>query len=205
MLEVDGIVRVSDDGSSLMSLVIDVITMLDAVFIAFHVVEELPNNASPGDYMTVELTSVGKTIRLPVAHPFALAVAEKRPSFIDLTIEDASDPPPYSKWTGGLQSVAMHAIKPAFVAFYESMKPKISAKYGRTRNWPPGLLFLKTVRNAISHDGTVRIQDSNEAASVWRGARYDQSDNGRQIIGTELTLGDLLVLMLDVHAEITSW
>lgn len=205
MLEADGVVRISDDGTSLLSLVTDIVIVLDAVFIAFHVVENLPNNANPGDYVTVELTSVYKSIRLPVAQPFVVAVAEKRPSFIDLTIEDVSNPPAYSSWTGGLQSVSMHAITPAFVAFYESMKHRISDKYGRTRNWPPGLLFFKTVRNAISHGGQVRINDANEAASAWRGVRYDQNDNGRPIIGTELRLGDLLVLMLDVHAEIMSW
>lgn len=60
------------------------------------------------------------------------------------------------------------------------------------------------MRDFVVHsDGVVSFKSANAAAVSWRGLRLSPSDNGRQIMRTDLHVADFLALMLELDAEMT--
>jgi hypothetical protein len=58
------------------------------------------------------------------------------------------------------------------------------------------LNFARVVRNAIAH-GKIEIRNSNAPPVTWRGLTYSYADNGKQIFGTDLKLGEIVALIFD--------
>lgn len=55
---------------------------------------------------------------------------------------------------------------------------------------------------SIGHHGGKVRQDRKNDPGEWRGITYSAKDNGQQIIGGDLTLGDVIVLMFDLNDEL---
>jgi hypothetical protein len=73
----------------------------------------------------------------------------------------------------------------------------IAAQYTDVRNWSPILNFARVVRNSAAH-GKVKFENPNAQAVSWRNLTYSPQDNGRQLIGADMRLGDVLGLSFEV-------
>lgn len=90
-----------------------------------------------------------------------------------------------------------------FTGFYEREVEHIFKRYGNDRwSWPEAWNFGRVIRNAVSHDGQVNLESSKGSVS-WRGLTYGPEDYGR-VVWQDLWPGDLVVLMLDMDAQLRS-
>lgn len=48
----------------------------------------------------------------------------------------------------------------------------------------------------------INVTRANDRPVVWRGLSYSQVDNGRAIMGTDLSVGDILMLLFDASHEL---
>lgn len=68
-------------------------------------------------------------------------------------------------------------------------------------NWHPTLNFCRVVRNAAAH-GSINFRNPRAPSVVWRGLSFGPADNGRQIIGGELRVGDIIGPMFEANEEL---
>lgn len=102
------------------------------------------------------------------------------------------------------QRLIMNLIAPLFVIYFESHRPWLSSvTSGDPYIWPAVWNFSRVVRNAIAHDGRIAWNSAVAPAVEWEGIRYSPADDGREIIGPHLTLGDLLITMLEMDRELS--
>lgn len=73
--------------------------------------------------------------------------------------------------------------------------------YGDGMNWQPTLNFCRVVRNAAAH-GSINFRNLRAPSVVWRGLSFGPADNGRQIIGGELRVGDIIGPMFEANEEL---
>ena len=73
------------------------------------------------------------------------------------------------------------------------------AKYGeKTRPWPPIFQFIRAIRNFISHSsGKVHFDYKNDPAVSWHHLRYSVKDEGRQVIGGDIDIAELIILLVE--------
>jgi hypothetical protein len=100
--------------------------------------------------------------------------------------------------TGGLNDVMAHVVSPIFLSFFERYNEWMTTNLGDAVNWPPTLNFARVIRNSVAH-GKIKINDPNAPAVRWRDLSYSHADNGCQIIGTDIKLGEILALMFDAN------
>lgn len=87
--------------------------------------------------------------------------------------------------------------------YYERNLPALKARYGtKPQGWPAVWDFGRVVRNAMSHGGKITIANVKAAPVQWRGLHYASTDNGLQILHTDLWPGDLFNLILDMDAAL---
>jgi hypothetical protein len=89
-----------------------------------------------------------------------------------------------------------HIIAPIFLMFFERYNVWLRDHLGEPNNWPATLNFARVVRNAIAH-GKIEIRNSNAPPVTWRGLTYSYADNGKQIFGTDIKLGEIIALIFD--------
>ncbi len=82
--------------------------------------------------------------------------------------------------------------------FFERYNDWLNVNKGEAKNWPPTLNFARVVRNGVAH-GKINIRNPEASPVTWRGLTYSYADNGKQIIGTDLKLGEMIVLMFDAN------
>jgi hypothetical protein len=140
---------------------------------------------------------------LPLRGPLENALAGIIPEAIDIGIITSSDvlTKPLHEvklQTSGLQAVMPHVVSPIFLLFFERYNDWLNTNVGDAVKWPPPLNFARVIRNAAAH-GKIKIKDHSAPAVTWRGLSYNHADNGRQIIGTDINLGEILALMFDAN------
>ena len=97
----------------------------------------------------------------------------------------------------------MHLISPFFGGYFETYKPWLKHNVSTdVYQWPAVWNFARVVRNATFHEGRISWDNVNAPAVSWEGIEYSSEDNGREVIGSHLTLGDLLILMLEMDKEL---
>jgi len=82
-------------------------------------------------------------------------------------------------------------------SFFESQKEEMRRKYLRSEVWPPVWNFARVIRNAMAHDGKVRINDSTKVS--WKSVSYSNFDNGRIIVNVDIWPGDFFFLMREMQ------
>jgi hypothetical protein len=96
--------------------------------------------------------------------------------------------------------ISNRLIAPFFVEFYEDQIPWYLANIQRDKSKfvePWG--FARAVRNAMSHgSGILHINDPAAPTVKWHHLHYGPADNGKKIIGTDLGVGDILILMMEM-------
>jgi hypothetical protein len=102
---------------------------------------------------------------------------------------------------GALETLLYNFGQALATNFYERHRSKAEAKFGTNpASWPSVWNFGRVVRNAMSHGGKIDIRNANAVPVQWRGLRYSSSDNGRQVLHTDLWPGDLFNLILEMDA-----
>jgi len=85
------------------------------------------------------------------------------------------------------------------VMFHERHKEWIRSNISAE---PEVFRFLRAIRNAAAHDGKISITRANDRPVIWRGLSYSHADNGCAIMGTDVSVGDLLMLLFDCSDDL---
>ena len=103
----------------------------------------------------------------------------------------------------GLNTYYINSIAGPFVSYFEKHIEFIRglARYDIKRlPWPWD--FARVVRNAIVH-GSISIQDKKFTPVRWCNLTYGPDDHGRDILGADLNIADLVFLL--IHMEGVLW
>lgn len=135
--------------------------------------------------------------------PAEMALHNQVPDHIRLHVQTKTDEDhPFR--TEGTISVTVRMFSAIFAIVCEGA---INWQRGITTDvskWPPVLAFCRVIRNAIAHDGKLRIDNPKPPPVAWRGLAYGYADNGRPVIGPDLGMADLLILLFDLDEELTA-
>ncbi len=100
----------------------------------------------------------------------------------------------------------LHALTPIYVDFFEKHRRWLKAKYpGSNANvdWPPLFNFARMIRNFISHHaGHVHFPSQNSPGVTWHHLNYSPADDGKQVLGADIHIGDLIVLFVEIGDEL---
>lgn len=145
---------------------------------------------------------------LPLRGPLEHALSAKTPLAIEIAIiadKSALQEPLHNikHQTPGLQATLAHVISPIFLMFFERYNDWLDATYGDAKNWPATLNFSRVVRNSIAH-GKIKIRNPAAPSVRWRDLEYGYKDNGHQIIGSDIKLGEMVALIFDVSDALDS-
>ena len=132
-----------------------------------------------------------------------LSAGHMSPTRIEIAIitdakTNAKELPNVVHRTSGLHGIMAQIIAPIFLMFFERYNDWLNVNKGDAKNWPPTLNFARVVRNGVAH-GKINIRNPEASPVTWRGLTYSYADNGKQIIGTDLKLGEMIVLMFDAN------
>lgn len=160
----------------------------------------------PGDYMSYECAAFDAEVRLPLGSVIETFIAKIPINSIELGVCEKSWN--YREARIGEQiiknSLSWHIaiLKPFFVEFYEDYIDwlRVNLKNDHTK-WPVVWQFGRIVRNASSHN-RVFISDQKFSPVSWHGLTYGPNENGREIFGTDLEIGDLIILMCEMSDEL---
>lgn len=113
-------------------------------------------------------------------------------------------PPPDGTNIPGMEGLTGRVVSAIFSLFVERgndwMKRSVSTQFS---NWPQTSNFCRIVRNAIVHGGTININSETAVGGEWRHLKYDHRHNGKPILNDgDLSIGDLVVLMLEMESEL---
>lgn len=160
---------------------------------------------SAGDYITIECKHLPLEVRLPLVGPIAVALAEKKPDRIELTVVDR-DPALGNEvgGTSGLSAVIDAVFQPFFTNFYERHIEQIRDKFGNTdTSWPTSWQMGWVVRNAVAHNGCVYFRSHAHPSVEWRALSISPADNDTEVLGGFLNWADLLMLAFDMEEDLT--
>lgn len=179
-------------------------TILASVGIAaqYYVDGRIENK--PGDYVIVESSQSKLQLRVPINGPIQAAIFERTVGSIELRFEEVTKPPHYRIWTSGYQELLRHIISPIFVDFYENSIDSFEEKFGGRdgSQWPKTLDFARVVRNSCSHGGKLFFRNKNNRSVSWRDIQYGPQDHGKVVICGELSIADIIILMIDINDEL---
>lgn len=140
----------------------------------------------------------------PIKRFDAVLASGKLPHLIALISGPRTAKPEEAQRLPGVESVFSRIVAAIFANYAASANDWVRANVStNVQQWPPISNFARVVRNAIVHGGTINIESQNAAAVSWKSISFDHSDFGRPVIGAgTLSLGDLIVLMLDLDMEL---
>jgi hypothetical protein len=177
-----------------------------AITIAFNYVTAGEAKFEVGHVVNVAAKSAGAYMYLPLANVFETALVEKYPEQIeiDFLLGQQSDIIPVAK-SGGFISVLTNIFAPVFVKYYETYANWLYSTRGKQINWPSVWQFARLVRNSI-HGGKISYgNEKNPAPVTWCGLTYTKAaDEGRQLIGGDMTVGDLVVMLFEMDDELNN-
>jgi hypothetical protein len=157
---------------------------------------------APGTHILVDCTTADLAIRFPVYGAIELAFDGQAPSYVEFGVQSRDAEPQTGLPLHILGRVFLNFITPIFVEHFETHKHEIIKTHSASSNWPEHWRFGRVVRNAISHNGCIRIDRPNEAPVSWHGRTYSYADNGTEILGPHLLVSDLFLLMLDMDSHL---
>lgn len=103
---------------------------------------------------------------------------------------------------GPATRIAADLIAAVFLEFYEVCRDELIARHTASdEKWPAAWRFGKMTRDAIAHGGKMLIIKEGKSVT-WRGLEYSSRDSGRQLINAEISLGVIIMLMVDMSKEL---
>jgi hypothetical protein len=190
-------------GDRLFAPVNDLLIMLSAIAHAGSLMTDGSTHKEAKPTMRLRTSCLDHDFALPLRGPFEHALEGTMPDRIEIGLQKRNgslleNPKVVTK---GLASVMTHITAPYFIIVFDRYIHSIGSQFGEVRNWPPILNFARVVRNAAAH-GKVKFDNPNAQAVSWRNLTYSPLDNGRQLIGGDMQLGDVLGLSFDVSDEL---
>ena len=139
-------------------------------------------------------------VMLPVLDPIGQLLEKNEvPDRFKFRLDEQPKPETAPTGPSPLEKVFLNVILHFFVEFFEKNKSWIKSKFGQHHKfWPPTWQFAKVVRDAASHDGAIKITDQAFVPVSWHNLTYGLDQNGRQIFGVDLSLADILILMIEM-------
>ncbi len=143
-------------------------------------------------------------VKLPMNGPLEDAVAIRPIGAFEIEFEHTGGTPHGSGNDQYFAPFINTVLGPVFVTFYEAYSDWLVQQPGMNNHysWSPALRFARIIRNAIVHGGEISIGNANAPAVTWHSLTYGPADNGKKPIGTDLTTGDLLVLLTEASDEL---
>jgi hypothetical protein len=170
-------------------------------------------NFNRGDTATLACSQIPIAIRVPIVGPLQIAMANLKPDGIEIdVIPRPAEGQAFTPFAGGisapqpvtgLQYILPTMTAPILVELYESVSDWLYSSIGHQDTWPSVLQFSRVIRHAASHGGSINMTGRSPKPVSWYGLTYSQSDNGRAVFGTDLGLGDLIALMLEMDEELS--
>jgi hypothetical protein len=157
----------------------------------------------PGSLAKVECEHLPYEILFDAHAPADAAMVNQTPTHLSLPVRlKMKEHHPFR--TEGTASITVRIFAAIFALACEGplgWQKGISTDLSK---WPPVLAFCRVVRNAIAHNGRVRIDNAKAPPVTWRGLTYSYSDNGLAILGPGVGTGDLLILLFDLDEELNA-
>ncbi|MFC3308420.1 hypothetical protein [Blastomonas aquatica] len=124
--------------------------------------------------------------------------------FLDLKLTDLHpENLPIENSSEAMIRLSSRLISPIFLMFYEQYSGWWKDKYNRDeKTWPEIFRFGRVIRNAISHQMMISWDNDKISPVSWRGLRYSSADNKKEIIGFDLSMADIVFLMIDMSDEL---
>lgn len=148
--------------------------------------------------------------KLNVVAPMVGAVRGLQVGTIDIELraaEKLAEPRvPIPEASAALDPIIARIGALVFVAFYEQWLPEFIVHFqDDVTYWPEPFAFARRARDFLVHkEGVVAFRSPNAKPVSWHKLTYSPADNGRQILGTDLQLADLLALMFEMDDEMTA-
>ena len=157
-------------------------------------------NFNSGEYLTIEGRHLDIRVRLPVHGPVEVAIANKKPDSIEITVVAGRDVErAYAVNTGGFASYVDNLFLPFLVTFFQRHRSQVEEKYTKDRlAWPASWQMGWAVRNAVSHGG-VAFERAGQKPVVWRGLAFSPADEPAKSLIKILNGADLLLLLFDME------
>lgn len=155
-----------------------------------------------GDYIAIECNQFPLDVHLPLNGPVQAALKGQKPDQIQIKFE----PTPvkskdYTTESNGFREILPYAISPIFISFYENARPFLASKFGTNQaKWSPIWAFAHAIRNACAHGDHLLI--THHRSVFWYHLTYDESQNGKRIVGGDLNLADMLVLLFELSDDL---
>nr|WP_321509540.1 hypothetical protein [uncultured Hyphomonas sp.] len=161
----------------------------------------------PNDVVELMSLQFDKSISLPVYGPIENVIAGKKAPLIELYERNVPLVAPQTPKPPNIRSEILNIVAPVFTNFYEGNVDWLCTNKGPMNQWPaicPTWNFGRIVRNAVSHGRAINMSSPNAITGTWHHLKYGHADDGKVVIGTELSAADLLFLMLEMSDELDS-
>jgi hypothetical protein len=95
-------------------------------------------------------------------------------------------------------------MTPLYVDFFERHREWMEETFPTQKDqWPPLFFFAFMLRNFISHSaGRVQFSYDESPPISWHALNYSPADKGREILGADIDIGDLIVLLFELSDEL---
>lgn len=190
--------RVASPGDRIFEPVNDLLIILSAIA---HAASMMVDGSTHKIARPVMRVRTRWPLAIPLRGPLEMALTERVPAHIEIGI--ITDPSELSKVlpaakhrTNGLLGVMSHVIAPIFLMFFERYNDWLDKALGEAVNWPPTLNFARVVRNSVAH-GKITIRNPAAEPVSWRDLTYSYPDNGRKIVGEDVSVGEIIALIFD--------
>lgn len=90
----------------------------------------------------------------------------------------------------------------AFIQYYEANKSLVFEKFTNQSNWPMIWKFAKVIRDALTHNGAIRIDIKKMGKVHWKTLSYDFTNNEKVIFYNDITAVELILLMEEMDKAI---
>jgi len=179
------------------------IHIMDAMSIAMSVMSGQGVSPDENSLLGITCNQFQLAIYIPAIRPTRALVKGVRVETVGVSFGPKPVKPDDVK-SINTEEVGLSLVDPIFVDFYEKHRKWIAAKYsGETQNWPPIFNFARMLRNFISHhEGRVHFDNPNASPVSWHQLSYAPRDEGRQVVGGDLYMGDILFLMYEMGAAL---
>ena len=179
--------------------------VVESIAKAFTVTARQPLDWKPGDHADFECAQFPLEVHLPLWGSIEATLKGIELGTIEIGIFSTASKSPGS--TADLVRIRHRLfcdlITPGFTELYEDAVPWLLANVNGDRSlWPEPWNFARLVRNAISHGGTLNLDNPNAVTGSWHHLTYGPAQNKKQIIGTELLFPDILILMLEMSDKL---
>jgi hypothetical protein len=156
------------------------------------------------DSASVSCIQFNREIHFPMLNVVETIAHDGETFGIDIAVTERLQPAGTMRHqTQGFQPVLAHIISPLFTDYFENHREWLEERLGSDPyKWPTIWNFARVVRNSASHGGAIRWRNPSALPVQWHHISYGPADDGRRIFGQDLHVADLLLLMLEMDAEL---